>query len=313
MTRLSVVVFRDGQDEPFEETLASVLQFRPEDCQILAVYAGRYDDPYSICDEVDLIGTPAGSSLSQMLNAGLTAARGDVLHVLGAGLVVNEGWCEPALRQMREPGVAMVAPLIADRRNPARAVLFGVDYGAGGRRIPRGLNQRLDPGRTPKSSIRGPSLTAGFYDRAALACVEGFDETIGDSLCDIDLALALECLGFEARFEPQCRIHSERNERRASGSFRTGAQHERLFFRYLKHVGIVPGLLGHLPTVAGQALRDMPRLGCITQLLGRLTGCLALPDYLRQARRLRQARERHRPRSHEAAPSEGQAVVSRAA
>ena len=67
MPRLSIVIPCAQDAERFETTLASVLQNRPGDCELLLIQPRSYDDPYELADEVHLtwyLGFPKAGFLS---------------------------------------------------------------------------------------------------------------------------------------------------------------------------------------------------------------------------------------------------------
>ena len=98
MPGLSIIILGWDRPEHFEDTLASVLQHRPEDCEILVVHAESYDDPYDLGDEVRFIAAPAGCSRAAQLNLGIRESRGEVVHWLAGGLTVEEDWAPRAVR-----------------------------------------------------------------------------------------------------------------------------------------------------------------------------------------------------------------------
>ena len=51
MSRLSIVIPVLGSLDGLEDTLVSVLENRPADCQIVVVLNQPYDDPYDLKDE----------------------------------------------------------------------------------------------------------------------------------------------------------------------------------------------------------------------------------------------------------------------
>ena len=94
--RLSIVI-PATEVSGLEETLVSVLENRPADCDIIVAHTMRYDDPWNIREEVSFVEPPRGSGLIGCIHAGAAAATGDVIHVLAAGWKATDGWTEPAL------------------------------------------------------------------------------------------------------------------------------------------------------------------------------------------------------------------------
>ena len=101
--RLSIVI-PATEVSGLEETLVSVLENRPADCDIIVAHTMRYDDPWNIREEVSFVEPPRGSGLIGCIHAGAAAATGDVIHVLAAGWKATEGWTEPALEHFARGG-----------------------------------------------------------------------------------------------------------------------------------------------------------------------------------------------------------------
>ncbi len=75
MPRLSIVIPVVGDPRHLDDTLVSVLQNRPDDCEILVVHNRPYDDPYELSDEVRFVEARRGSRLVDCLNVGIAASR----------------------------------------------------------------------------------------------------------------------------------------------------------------------------------------------------------------------------------------------
>lgn len=205
MPRLSIVIPCLGGAEAFETTLASVLQNRPADCEVLVVHRGAYDDPYALAGEVCFVRAEEETLAAQM-NFALRYIRGGVVHFLGCGLEATEGWTDPVWPHFAHPEVAAVAPLIwtPDRR---AVVAAGVGWSAGGRRVTITDPRVTEPGQGRlRASILGPTLAAAFYRREVLCALDGFDTRLPDELADIELALALRDLELRSACEPACRV-----------------------------------------------------------------------------------------------------------
>ena len=83
--RLSIVVPAPSDTAALEETLVSVLENRPDDCEIVVGLGCEYDDPWNIREEVRFVQAPPGTSLVACINLGVAASTGRVVHVLAAG------------------------------------------------------------------------------------------------------------------------------------------------------------------------------------------------------------------------------------
>jgi len=277
-----------------ETTLVSVLQHRPDDCEILAVVNTPYDDPYDLKDEVRFIDAPAGSRYVDCANLGIRASAAPIVHLLAAGLEVAEGWADAALARFADPAVAAVTPLVCDAADPDRLLSAGVGFSRGGRPTIRATihgTAKADSG----SSATGifPTARAAFYRRAALESLGGeFPVGLGDELCAVDLALGLQYAGYRAALEEESRILSSASAAAALGGkgFGYGLAAERLFWRNLPASGWLAAVALHPWTVAGEVLRSLPRLELFGQMLGRAVAIFSAGSYRTRHQQLRAAR-----------------------
>ena len=156
MVHLSIVVPVTGPQSQLDETLVSILENRPNDCEVILVHPESYVDPYDLGDEVRFVVTPSAALLS-MVNAGFAASRGELIHLLCPGGIATAGWCEPACDMFRDNrNVATLAPQLNVR----------------GKRIIRGI--AYDPAYGKKLVRKRsafplmPTRLAGFYQSSAL-------------------------------------------------------------------------------------------------------------------------------------------------
>lgn len=117
MPDLTVVIpFHTGTPaELLEETLASVLECRPDGLQILVVNAGQYSDSYSIQEEgVSFLSADPDAGLVDCVKLALSEADAPVVQILQCGVVVTEGWVARALASFQRDDVAVMVPLIEE-------------------------------------------------------------------------------------------------------------------------------------------------------------------------------------------------------
>ena len=69
MTHLSIIIPAAGPQVSIDDTLLSVLENRPEDCEVILAHPEGYVDPYDLADEVQMISAPTHSLLG-LWNAG---------------------------------------------------------------------------------------------------------------------------------------------------------------------------------------------------------------------------------------------------
>jgi hypothetical protein len=246
---------------------------------VLVVHPGCYDDPYNLSDEVCFLQLPRRAGLVDLANLGIGAARGEVVHLLACGALVEEGWTEPALAHFDAADVACVAPLALDAADPARVAVAGVACGWGGRRRLVGKGRRSEACRGLADRIAGPTLAAAFYRRRALDENAALPRAVGDGFADLELALELRRSNHRAVFEPDCRIRVPAARIVGSGGgLRQGWCAERFFWRRASTRSWAEVLIGHTLLAVGELLADLvhPRWPRIT---GRLAAtCLAWRD-----------------------------------
>ena len=93
----------------FETTLASILRWRPEHCQVIVTHDGSYQDPYDLSDEVDFY---------ELKKSDWTRWFGDVIQLVDSeyvfsiqpGFEVSEGWFEQIEAQFKQESVVSVSP-----------------------------------------------------------------------------------------------------------------------------------------------------------------------------------------------------------
>lgn len=267
MPRLTILIADTGGAGPLEATLASVLQFQPHSCEVVVVHRGKYDDPYGLSSEVHFIAGPPRANTIDLLNVGIEAARGDVIHLLAPGVEVEENWTVAPLRYFHDPLVSSVGPLVHDLENRDQILAAGLGFSSGGGRV---------VWETPPHSndLVGPPLAAAFYRRRVLQALGGLDRDLSISLADVDLALCCEELGFRTVIEPASRVFAPSRVLRTDAGFWQGQAAERLFWRHMKHRGSMTSWLAHPLSIAAECLREAPSPSAVTSLLGRVVGSL---------------------------------------
>ncbi|MBI1904290.1 MAG: hypothetical protein HYS13_24610 [Planctomycetia bacterium] len=286
MTSLSIVLPMQGNVDLLESGLVSVLENRPADCEIVVVLNGPYDDPYHLEGEVRFLHAPNGASFVQSANLGVGQSRAEIVHLLSSGVQATEAWTDAALSHFDDPKVAAVAPLVTHVYKPARVLAAGVSYCAGGRRVvPAGKADRF--ARRKAADVLGPSCLAGFYRNGAWTAAGGMDETVGDQMADVDLALRLRALGFRSVLEPASIVRDNVRVRSRVSPIERGRQAETLFLRSAPLAGWAKSLLLHPFSLAAEALsapRELPVRPLV--LLGRLLAYAKLGEVRDHHRRL---------------------------
>ncbi|MHB8969202.1 MAG: glycosyltransferase family 2 protein [Pirellulaceae bacterium] len=287
MPRLSIVIPCVQDAVFFESTLASVLQNRPANCEVLIVQPRLYDDPFELGGEVRFLQAPVDSSTVDLINFGIQSAVGAVVHVLTCDSEVTDGWTEPALHHFDDPTVGSVSPRVVGP-DGTTVVSRGVRYAAGGRRKLR--VKAPSRWQSAERHVAGPTLSAGFYCRQAVLDVGGFCRQVGDELADVDLALALQSVGLRAIHEANSTVLTKSSAPKSVPSFRRGLQAQRLFWRNGALCGWSRALLSHPCILVGEILGNLHRPTIVLQLLGRAVATSEFAAYRRRWRRLETVR-----------------------
>jgi hypothetical protein len=285
--RLSIVIPCVGGAAEFDGALVSVLQHRPADSEVLVLHTQPYDDPYDLRGEVQFLHRAECSSIAELINEGIPAASGEIVHILGSGLEATDGWTEPAIGHFKDSQVAAVSPLLMDASGSVLAA--GVRYSLGGGRHVVADNRLLSPGTARlRARVLGPILTAGFFRRDVLAALGGFDSLLGDELADLDMALSIRCLERIHICEPASRlIASEQPAAGSASAFARGLRAARLFARH--HTGGLD-LAIHPFRLAAETLPHGP--AGLARLAGHAWGLADQGQRRRQQDRISAARQR---------------------
>lgn len=285
--RLSIVI-PAADVSALEDTLVSVLENRPADCEIVVALSIPYDDPWNIAEEVRFVQAPAGTGLVGRVNVGVASSRGDVIHVLAAGWRATDGWTDAAVTRFDDPSVAAVVPLGVQPSDRGRVVAAGVRRTAGGRgllNVPLKTADRLESFRVEAvASPSAPALEAGFW-RADVLARGVFSSACGDSLAAADMSATIACAGLTTVLEPRCRVVWGSASKR-SPSFLSGMHAELLFWRSLPAHATLPALAAHAAEVMRHALATAP-LGTLPMLLGRLMALVQFGRCMPRTKELR--------------------------
>lgn len=281
MIRLSIVIPCPAPDGRLDDTLASVLQNRPDSCEVLVVHGAPYEDPYGLKDEVRFVaGSPTDGPID-LVNRGVEASEGEVVHVLGCGIEVEEGWTAPVLARFADPTVGSVTPLVVERKRDGRILACGVSAGIGGRRR---LAAPRDGGAESLSKLKplGPLFGAGFYRRRALDSIGGFEPRVGAEYADLDAALLLDGEGYRNVCEYASRLIGGSHTASADSPFAQGLGAERVFWRHAAARGVFRSVLLHPFEVFVEFAGGLARPGALRRLAGRLFGVLESRRHMRR-------------------------------
>ena len=271
MPRLSIIIPTLGNWEALEDTLVSVLQNRPPRSEVIVVHGGAYEDPYDLKDEVRFVEAPARSRPVEVINAGLLAARSELINVLPCGAVVDDGWTIAAVRHFADSRVGVVAPVVLDVNHPATMLSAGCYWLPEGREAACASGQRLSDLGTSEGWT-GPDSAVAFYRRSALGEVGSFDATLSPRYAAIDLSLRLTHAGHRVILEPTSHVFFQATLLGGGGPFRQAWQRERLFWRHARKHGLVPSIAAHGWLLLTETLKSIPRPRAVAHLAGCLVG-----------------------------------------
>lgn len=269
--RLSILI--PSLDGDFEDTLASVLQHRPDDAEVIVSHGCPYDDPYRLDGEVCFVARPNARQRVHLMNAGFEAARSRVVHVVQPGIRVADGWTDVALERFEKESVASVSPIIVADNGSQRIVSAGQGYSRTGRVFAHAAGRQLS-GFQPRKQVIGPTIAGGFYRRSWWRLVR-WDEAVGDNFADAHFNLTVAALGGHAVLEPGCVMQDVACRRLAADvpyGFFAALQAEQLFWSHTQQPRTMSTIAMRAFRMLGEAILALPSPRCTTGLLGRIKG-----------------------------------------
>jgi hypothetical protein len=126
-----------------------------------------------------------------------------------------------------------------------------------------------------RANILGPTLTAGFYRRAAIAALGGFETNLGDEWADVGMALALRALGQLHACQPSARLIQITTPRLIkAGGFRAGRACEQLFWRNPARRAALLAVALHGTAIVSDLVRRGLSISAAASLIGRAAAWL---------------------------------------
>jgi GT2 family glycosyltransferase len=210
-------------------------------------------------------------------NAGIAAARGEIVELLNDDTEVTARWADAALACFGDRRVVAVAPLVitplfrlcgrgvggerAVNNPPSPASLID---SAGDGYDPGGFARKLRNGEPATADLRrgevfGASGSSAFYRRAAVLHVGGFPEHFGAYFEDVDLAFRLRRADGVIVFEPAAQVlhHGGSSYGRPGRRLveQQSCNEERVWWRNLTGREVLRWLPRHVAVLAAKAAR----------------------------------------------------------
>lgn len=286
-----------------QRCLPSVCRHAPPGTQVLVVDDASTDGTADWLAQhwagVEAIRLERNQGFCGAVNAGIAAARGEVIELLNNDTEVEPGWAEAGLRHFADPTVGSVAPLVLvlDQDNVIDSA--GQGYHLCGWAQAHGYRRQVQREDLQPREVFGPSASSGFYRASALRQVGGLRPEYEAYLEDTDLAFRLRWAGYRCLFEPAARVHH-----RGSASYGDHPHVERLlsrneefnFWMNLPRDRLARGLLPHLGFLAVRLVRKLLAGRTEPFLLGKLDALRHWRLILERRRQVRQlARQHGRP------------------
>jgi hypothetical protein len=268
--KLSIIVPADGHQEDLDNTLLSVLENRPAQCQVIVPHPSTYRDPYDLGDEVSFVSTDT-NELATLINAAIQLSDGEIIHILLGRSLAQAGWTDAAMRQFRdEPETAAIAPAILRPTDVRRLTAVGLRYGRGGskRLVAAGKTWRAAAAR--KWQVDGPLLEAAFVRRSVLLRLGGVRGDFGRYHIDTDLAARLCAAG--QRCAPQLESRVTADVSPGPRGFHAARREESLFWTHTRRLARGGSHACHVAHVARDLLRQVARSSLASSLVGRSLG-----------------------------------------
>jgi len=281
---LSILIPVLNKLKKLEDTLVSILENRPANCQIVVVLNEPYGDPYQLRDEVCFVEAAPDADLIESINFGLANCHTPIIHILSCGMEVSPGWTDSVLPHFADPAIAAVAPLVLQRRDRNKVISAGVGYRASGAARRLGFGKSPAQASLEKEQFFGADILAAFYRHSAWDAVCGLNPSIEDHLSGVDLALALHFAGLRCMAEPECKMYADPEDAVGAGRLGRGRSAERLFWTWASRMGWVRALSGHAALLTAECLESLVRPSTFLHLCGRAWEALRFPMHKRVQR-----------------------------
>lgn len=232
MLRLSVIIPVVRTLARLEDTLVSVLEHKPDDCDVIVVLDEAYSDPYGLAGEVTFLSAGPGTRLSRAINLGLGSAKAPLVHVLPAGSCVHRGWAEAAITHFSDSRIGAVVPVTLEAQDSDRILAAGMGYDKAGQlvHLQRGICMR-ETQLCHRMQVL-PHFSGAIFRTASLQALHGADESLGDRWVLADLTLRLLRMGSVTVLEPRCLVSTDPVIEPSAVGFAAARDAEAFFWRW---------------------------------------------------------------------------------
>lgn len=297
---LSILIPSHNRPDLLRLCLASVTRHAPAGTEVVVVDDGSPRAAATTAARefagVQVVRRRRRRGFCAAVNTGLRAVSGTVVELLNDDAEVTAGWAEPALRQLQDPVVAAVAPLVliwpGEAAGVPRIDSAGDRYYVGGIAGKRGHGDFFGPAYLRSCRVFGASGSSAFYRRQALEQVGAFPESFGAYFEDVDLAFRLHRAGYQVVYEPASRVlhrvGASQGRLRRRLLEQQSCNEERVFWRNLAPGTWRRAVPAHLAVLLAKAWRRWREGTFPPFLCGRLRVLGEVPALVRHRRRLRQ-------------------------
>ena len=200
MTRVSIIVPLPTSSPVFEDTLASVLRYRPAGAEVIVVSNGPYDDPHDLSSEVRFVAAECQSRhwRLDLLRRGSAESKGRIIVWIRPGVELDEGWHESMQAAFEQQDIASVSPIVVSRMKPLKILAAGAEVDKSGTRKYCGQGRNNVPATLSRLRPVGPTNWLAAWRSDVLQKVLPLASKTEDVFVDIEIALMMRKLGFRS-------------------------------------------------------------------------------------------------------------------